>query len=128
MSIYAIFVLCIFVCVAVLLLKNHSPSIGFILSVAVSVILLIICIPKLSSIFHTLNNISDKAGIESNLFTILIKCLGITYITDWGENICKDAGQNALSTKIQLFGKIGVVIILIPIIEQILNNVISIIK
>lgn len=128
MNVYTIVALCVVVCIAILLLKNQNPSIGFILSVSFGVLILILCLPKLNSIFHTLNNISEKAGIETNLFKILIKSLGITYITEWGVNICKDAGQNALSSKVELFGKIGVVIIILPIVEQILENIISIIK
>jgi len=128
MNVYTIVALCVVVCVAILLLKNQNPSIGFILSVSFSVVILILCFPKLNSIFHTLSNISEKAGIETSLFKILIKSLGITYITEWGVNICKDAGQNALSSKVELFGKIGVVIIILPIVEQILENIISIIK
>lgn len=128
MSIYTVVILSLLVCIVILTLKNHNPSVGFIVSVAFSSILLIVVMPKLNSILHTLNNVSAKAGIGSELFTVLIKCLGITYLTEWGENFCKDAGQNALSLKIQLFGKIGIVIIIIPIIEEILNNIISIIK
>lgn len=128
MNVYTIVALCVVVCVAILLLKNQNPSIGFILSVSFSVVILILCFPKLNLIFHTLSNISEKAGIETSLFKILIKSLGITYITEWGVNICKDAGQNALSSKVELFGKIGVVIIILPIVEQILENIISIIK
>ena len=128
MSITNVILLCIVVCVAILLLKNHNPSIGFVISISASVVLLILCLPKLNNVIHTLNNISAKAGIDMSLFEILIKCLGITYLTEWGINICKDAGQNALCAKIELFGRLGVVVIVLPIIEQILNNVISIIK
>jgi len=79
MNVYTIVALCVVVCVAILLLKNQNPSIGFILSVSFSVVILILCFPKLNSIFHTLSNISEKAGIETSLFKILIKKNKVIY-------------------------------------------------
>ena len=128
MSITNVILLSIVVCVAILLLKSHNQSIGFVISISASVAILFLCLPKLNNVIHILNNISTKAGIDTTLFEILIKCLGITYITEWGINICKDAGQNALCAKIELFGRLGVVVVILPIIEQIFNNVITIIK
>ena len=122
MNILDVVLVSIIVCIAILLLKNHNSSMGFILSISLSIVLLIMCLPKLTSIFQTLNNISAKANIDSSLFEVLIKALGISYLAEWGMNICKDAGQNALCAKVGLFGRIGVIIVVLPIIEKILNN------
>ncbi len=128
MNITNIVLLVTVVCLGVLVLKNHNPSIGYILSLTAGVIVFAFCLPKINLVMNTVNNISEKAGIDNSLYESLIKCLGITYLTEWGANLCKDAGQNALCAKVELFGRIGVIIIVLPIVEEIINNIISIIK
>lgn len=128
MSISSVVILAILVCTMILLIKNYNSAIGFILSISFCALLLVIFLPKLNSIFHTLNNISTKAGIGTSLFKTLIKCLGITYLTDWGVNICRDSGQNAIASKIEIIGKVLIISIILPLVEVILQNVVTIIK
>ena len=65
--------------------------------------------------------IAKNSGISSELFTIIIKSVGISYMTVFTSDLCKDFGQNSLCSKVEMAGKISVIIIASPLIIKIIE-------
>ena len=57
---------------------------------------------------------------------ILIKITGIAFLTEFGVSICKDSGETAIASKIDLGGKILIISMSIPIITALLETVVRI--
>ncbi len=53
----------------------------------------------------------------------LLKMLGITYIADFSSNICKDAGYQAIAGQIEVFGKLAVLVLSMPILLALLDTI-----
>lgn len=128
MSITGVIVIAVLICIFVLIIKNYHPTWAFVLSLSGAIVILLLTLPKISSVFHNLENLSVKSGIGSSLYKTLIKCFGVSYLTEFGADLCNDSGQVSLASKVILFGKITVIFLILPLVETILNNVISIIK
>ena len=107
-----------FVC---LLLRNLKPEFSVILSVVVSVAVLIMCANQIKAIIEALEELMQRANIENEQITLIIKILGVSYITDFGSEICKDAGENSLGQRINLAGKIFILFLTTPLILSILE-------
>ena len=83
-------------------------------------------ISYLSSIFGSLKNIVSFTGLNSDLYTLLLKIIGIGYLVEFSANICSDTGNASIGDKILLGGKIIILVMAFPIISNILNIIMGI--
>lgn len=82
---------------------------------------------QLTGIIAILKTFADKSNINSKFLGILLKITGIAILTEFAVSICKDSGENAIASKIDLGGKIIIISISIPIITALLETVVKII-
>lgn len=54
---------------------------------------------------------------------ILIKIIGITYLSEISADLCKDAGANTLATQVELFGKLSILVLCMPVIRSLLETI-----
>jgi stage III sporulation protein AD len=76
--------------VFIVLLKSLRPEIAMLISIITGVVIFIVVAGKLSNIVEILNNIADKAGVDTAYLSTLLKIIGIAYIVEFGAEICKD--------------------------------------
>ena len=107
--------------ILVVLLKNQRPDIALILSIASGIIIMIFAISKLTPIIDMLNTLIDNSGINKSFLKVILKITAIAYIVEFGKNICQDAGQSAIATKLEMAGKIIIVALSLPIIASLVN-------
>ena len=100
--------LCVFI-------KNTRPEISVILSLVSTIIILFYILPFLKQVISALNGVSELIGIDSTYTSPVFKVIGIAYITQIGGDLCRDAGEGAIATKIELAGKIAIVSFALPI-------------
>lgn len=106
-------------------IKKQRPEIALQLSIATGVIIFIVVIVKLSAVINFLQDFSKRANIDSTYINILLKIVGIAYIAEFGAEVCKDAGESSIASKIELAGKVTIVILAVPIISSLLDLVVK---
>lgn len=70
---------------------------------------------KLKAILDTLEEIQGYIKINSVYLATLLKMIGITYVAEFASGICKDAGYGSLGGQIEIFGKLSILGISMPI-------------
>lgn len=108
-----------------IVLKEIQPSIALFIIILSSVIIFLFVVHKISIIIYVIKDLSIKASIPSMYMQTLLKIIGIAYITEIGANIVKDAGMNALASKIELAGKLFILLLAIPIIKAVIETMIQ---
>lgn len=112
---------------AVLLLKQSSlPSLALLLSLAVGAIILLRLLPWLSEIIAVFRRLAEQSGLSQLYLSVILKIIAVSYVTEFAAGLCRDAGESALATKIELAGKVVVIVLAVPIIVNILDSVVSI--
>lgn len=127
MDIFKIVIFGIVATILVLILSEQKKDLAIMITIFASVTILILVLNELSSVVLLLNDLITKTGINKNFLTIILKVTAITYLVEFGKNICQDAGQTAIASKIELAGKVIIVSLSIPIITglvTILNGLI----
>ena len=109
-------------------LKNWRAEIAIQISLVASIIIFFMALPYLRAVFEMFQNISKQLGLEIKYITIVLKVIGIAYITQFGAELCRDAGENAIASKIEFGGKVMIVTLSMPILYSFLDVVNSIIK
>lgn len=107
--------------ILIILLKQQKPEIALLLTITASILILFFAINKMSGIFELLNTLVSKSGINKEFLTIILKITIIAYIVEFGKNICIDAGQSSIATKLEMAGKVIIVVLSLPIISGLVN-------
>jgi stage III sporulation protein AD len=71
-----------------------------------------------------LEKIAMNANVNMVYVETILKIIGIAYIAEFGAQITKDAGQGAIASKIELAGKILIMVMAIPILTVIIETII----
>ncbi len=109
------------VTILTLLVKQHKPEIAVLLSAMGGILILIMLINLFSTVFSSLTQIIQKAGVNMELFTTLLKVVGVGYITEFAANICIDMQANSIADKIILGGKLVILALSMPILKGIVD-------
>lgn len=108
---------------ASILLKNAKPELSFAVNVTGVIVILLFIVDSLQGALSTVSAIAGITGIENGLLKILLKIVGVGYITEFGCGILNDFGSNALADKVSLGGKVAIVLLSIPVLESLLQLV-----
>ena len=108
------------------IVKQYKPEFSLYISLTACILIFFLIFDKLSGIVSLLNNLASKMEGASEFLKILIKITGIAILTEFAVNICKDAGENAIGSKVDLGGKVIIVTMSIPIISAMLETVLKI--
>lgn len=111
----------------IIILKNQRPEIALMCIVASSVIILLFVFDELKNIIDLINSLMANSSIDSTYIKIILKVIGITYIIEFGKDICKDAGESAIANKIELAGKVIIVSLSIPVVASLVDIVTQIV-
>lgn len=99
------------------LLKKSNPELALLLAVAACVIVLAVVIKGLDEIFAFLDEIMTWGGLSADIFSPLWKTVGIALVTRVGTELCKDAGENAMASLVEMTGAFGAVLVAIPLFQ-----------
>lgn len=112
--------------IMIILIKQYKPEFAIYISLLAGVIILIILVDKLAGIVNLIQSISQKANINSQFLSILIKITGIAFLSEFAVSICKDSGEGAIANKVELGSKIIIISMSIPIISSLLEIILKI--
>lgn len=122
-SLYKIIGIALVTCVACLVVKPVRPDFAIFVSIVGGITILLFMLSYLSSVFNVFNSIFKITGINSSLYGIIFKIIGIGYLTEFTASICSDTGNASLGDKVLLGGKIIILVLSLPIITSILDIV-----
>ena len=107
--------------VIIVILKQYKPEFTIYASVIAGVIILFMVLNRLEGIINLLKSISIKSGINNQFLELLLKITGIAFLAEFAINICKDAGETAIASKIEIGCKVIIVSMSIPIFSCLLD-------
>ena len=107
--------------IIITLIKTYIPQYTIEATICASIILLYLVIDGLSYCLIYFSNIYEQFTYGKEYFPIIIKVLSIAYITEFAVALCQDAGEKAISSKLELAGKIAIFISAIPVFNSLLS-------
>ncbi len=112
--------------IIVVTVKQQRPDIALLISLAGGTLILIFVVSSLSVVIETISNLFNKSNMDSVYITTILKVIGIAYLADFGAQLCKDAGESAIAAKIELGGKILILLLAIPILTALMELILKI--
>ena len=112
--------------IIIVILKQYKPEFAIYVSLGAGILIFTIIASKISGIIEILKSIANKASINNEFLILLIKITGIAILTEFAVSICKDSGETAIASKVDLGGKVIIMSMSIPIMSSLLQTIIKI--
>jgi len=125
MDITQIVIIGIITSILYLTLKDLNASFAFFLIIVTSIMIFFIVIQHIGTIIELITSLGERAHVDRLYMETILKIIGIAYITEIGSNITKDAGLGSVAAKIELAGKIFILILAIPIITSVIEAILN---
>lgn len=109
--------------VLALMLRQQKSEYALYISLAAAILILVFSVDRLTAVMETIRKIEEYIQIDSALIKILIKMIGITYVAEFATGICRDAGFGTLGSQIEMFAKLSVMAVSVPILLTLIETV-----
>ena len=106
-----------------LLLRKERPEFAMTATLVAGLILLLMILPRISSAISVFGTLATESGLEPLYFGIILKVLAISYVADFAAAICRDAGEELIATRVEMAGKILILVSALPIVQEVLSVV-----
>ena len=101
--------------------KSGKSEYGIYVSLAVSLFLFLCMLSRLEIFVRTVKKIADYIKLDAGQMSILLKTAGVTYVAEFASGICKDAGYQNIAVQIEIFTKLTILAIGMPVLLSLLE-------
>ena len=109
--------------IIIIMLKQYRPEYAIFISILTGILILFLVMDRLTGIINLIETIQDKFSINTQFIALLIKITGIAFLSEFAVSVCKDSGEAAIASKIEIGSKIIIISMSIPIISSLLDRV-----
>ncbi len=106
--------------------KQQKKEIAILITLVAIVAIFLLILKPLEAVITMLKEMADRADLGNEQLSVILKIIGIAYITSIGSAIAKDAGESAIASKIEIAGKLAIMFYTIPIAYALLNLILSV--
>jgi len=108
-------------------LKRDTPLFAILISLAVALLIFLLIVPQLAGLVALVDIISAYLSQGQEYILVVVKIIGIAYIAEFATQICNDAGEGAIASKVELAGKVLIMGVAAPVIISLVEQVVAII-
>ncbi len=123
MSILQIGIIGIVGAIISLLFQKEHKEYAVVIGIVVAIIIFFSIMGRIQIIVDTINQIQSYMSIDIEYIQVILKMLGITYVAQFSSDICKDCGFGNLATQIELFAKLSILALSMPILLALLETI-----
>ncbi len=110
-----------------MLLKQVKPELAMLLVLAASVAIMLSLLGKMATIIRVVEDLANRASVGVLHMKTLLKIMGVAYVAEYGSQICRDSGEGALASKVELAGKLIILGMSVPLILVILETMLRLV-
>lgn len=110
------------------LLRRWRPEQALALSLAAGVCIVALTATWLAPVFDKIQRWASISGVDSTYADILFKGIGVALLTQLCADTCRDAGEGALAAKAELAGKLCLLLLALPLLQQVADTAFSLLQ
>ena len=128
MDFYKIALLALLSIAGIAVVRQLKPEFAMPLTIGVSVLLLTMICDELYNVVYTFYNFADRADIDSEAISCVIKVVGIGYLAEFSNNVCIDANCKSVGDKVLLASKVAILFCALPMVEKLFSVILSLVQ
>ena len=107
--------------VLALILGQYRPEFRMLVTVSVTLLLMMMILKELSPVLNQIQSMAALSGINESYALLLLKAVGICLLTQMAGDTCRDSGEGSIASKIELAGRSAILLITLPMIQEVLG-------
>lgn len=108
-----------------ILLRQEKPVFATLLSLAAGALILFLVLERVAGIADVLQDLAVRANVDGLYLGIVLKVIGVAFLAEFAGQVLRDAGESSIASKVEMGGKIIIVVLAIPIVAAILQTLTS---
>lgn len=117
-SVLGIAIIAVAACV---LLQKTNPEFSMAVALITGILIFLFVLSAFTPILDSLKDWMNQFHLNNIYFMTVIKTLGICYLTQLASDTCKDAGYSSIASKVELAGKVTILLLTLPLFENLLS-------
>ncbi|KGX90902.1 stage III sporulation protein AD [Pontibacillus halophilus JSM 076056 = DSM 19796] len=110
-----------------IILRDQKGSIAFFIILFTGIVIFFVIIGQIAEVFTLLEYVAQRANVNGMYVETILKIIGIAYIAEFGAQLTRDAGLGSVASKIELAGKVFILVLAVPILTAVIETIIGII-
>lgn len=123
MDIFAIIGLALIAVTILVVLRQSRPEMALHLTLAVGIIIFLLLVGRIGQILEALQGLAGRAQINQFYLATILRIIGIAYIAEFGAQICRDAGENTIASRVEFAAQIIIMVMALPIIAAVIETI-----
>jgi stage III sporulation protein AD len=111
-----------------IVIKQYKPEFGMYISLVAGVIMLLAIIRGVAPVLGTIGDLIEVVSLHAAYGAALLKALAICYITQLACDTCRDSGETAIASKIEMAGKLAIILVSLPLFTSVVQTVTNLIN
>jgi len=107
------------------LLRQQKPELAMQLAIATGAMISLLMISRVMQVVDVLQTLSTKARMDQAYMGTILKIIGIAYVADFGAQVLQDAGERSVAARVEMAGKVLIMLLAVPIILAIMDTVLK---
>lgn len=106
-----------------IMLGGMRKDISIWITIVCGIIIFFFGISKFEYIVDMFHELTEYLGINEVYIKVILKMIGIAYLSEFTASICKDAGQNTIAGQVDFFGRMSMIVVSLPILQSLLETI-----
>lgn len=128
MDIARVLTVCVVATVLIVMLRSQRPEIAIWLSIITAVIVFASMLGHISFLVRALTDLASRTKAGNVYFVTVLKVIGVAYLASFGAEVCRDAGEGAIATKLEFAGKVIILVMALPVLVAVLETIIRFLR
>lgn len=104
-------------------LRKEKGEYSTFIAIAVCICIFVYLLTKVETILQFAERLQTMITVDSRYIGLLVKMVGITYVAEFATDICKDAGYAAIGNQIEIFAKLSILVVSVPVLGAFLETI-----
>lgn len=109
-------------------LRTQRPELAVCLSLLAGVLVVGLLLGQIAPLADTVRRMLAAGGMTQGSLAVVLKAAGVCLLTQIVADTCRDAGETALAGKAELVGRILLLLLAVPLFEDILTLVVGVVN
>lgn len=111
--------------ISAVIIKQIKPEMAMFITLTGGILILFEVVALFTGLVDSFLHLTELTGINSEIFQIILKIIGIGYLTEFCADVCIDSGMNSVADKVLLGGKVVILIVALPVINTLIDIITS---
>lgn len=106
-----------------LMIRRYRPEFAILISIAAAIMTLFFLLPCFAAVIEFLKVTARSLSGAEEKMRLLLKALGVAICAELGADLCRDSGESAMAGKVELCGKMTVLLLALPLATELLQMI-----